>query len=68
MRKKISHLNKYIKKKFQNLSAIFTSWIRIRILNADPNPDPATQINANPCGPDPKPWVHDPTMPKINKK
>jgi len=27
------------------------SWIRIRILNADP--DPATQINADP---DPQPW------------
>jgi hypothetical protein len=26
-------------------------WIRIRNLNADPNLDPATQINA-----DPKPW------------
>ncbi len=28
------------------------SWIRIRNLNADPDPDPATQINADP---DPKP-------------
>ncbi len=35
------------------------SWIRIRIrnLNADPNPDPATQINADP---DPKPCAAGP--------
>jgi hypothetical protein len=26
------------------------SWIRIHNLNADPDPDPATQINADPCG------------------
>jgi hypothetical protein len=28
------------------------SWIRIRISNlyADPDPDPAAQINADPCG------------------
>ena len=31
------------------------SWIRIRNLNADPDSDPATQINADP---DPKPWFN----------
>ncbi len=29
-----------------------TSWIRIRIRNWNADPDPATQINA-----DPKPWI-----------
>jgi hypothetical protein len=26
------------------------SWIRLRIHNLNADPDPATQINANPCG------------------
>jgi hypothetical protein len=30
------------------------SWIRIRIRNLNADPDPATQINADP---DPKPWL-----------
>ncbi len=33
--------------------SFLSSWIRISILNADPDPDPATQINADP---DPQPW------------
>jgi hypothetical protein len=37
---------------FLFLWAFLPSWIRIRNLNADP--DPATQINADP---DPKPWL-----------
>ncbi len=28
----------------------FPSWIRIRNLYADPDPDPTDQINADPCG------------------
>jgi hypothetical protein len=33
--------------------SVLPSWIRIRNLNADPDPNPATQINAVP---DPQPW------------
>jgi hypothetical protein len=28
----------------------FSSWIRIRIPNADLDPDPGDQLNADPCG------------------
>ncbi len=34
---------------FYFLGAFFTSWIRIRNLYADPDPDPTAQINADPC-------------------
>jgi hypothetical protein len=39
------------------LNSFLPSWLRIRILNADP--DPATQINAEPCGSDPDPQPRD---------
>ncbi len=35
---------------FYFCGSFLPSWNRIRILNADPDPDPATQINADPCG------------------
>ncbi len=35
---------------FLFLWVILPSWIRICNLNADPEPDPATQNNADPCG------------------
>jgi hypothetical protein len=35
---------------FYFCGSFLPSWIRIRNLNADPDPDQATQINADPCG------------------
>jgi hypothetical protein len=35
---------------FYFCGSFLSSWIRIRNLNAVPDPDPATQINADPCG------------------
>jgi hypothetical protein len=35
---------------FDFVELFLPSWIRIRNLNADADPDPTTQINADPCG------------------
>jgi hypothetical protein len=35
---------------FYFCGSFLPSWIRIRNLNADPDTDPAPQINADPCG------------------
>jgi hypothetical protein len=35
---------------FYFCGSFLPSWIRIRISNLNADPDPATQINADPCG------------------
>jgi hypothetical protein len=35
---------------FYFCGSFLPSWIRIRIRNLNADPDPATQINADPCG------------------
>jgi hypothetical protein len=45
---------------FLLFGSFLPSWIRICNLYADPNPDPAAQINADPdTDLDPKPWLFE---------
>jgi hypothetical protein len=45
---------------FQLFGSFLPSWIRIRNLRADPDMDPAAQINADPCGSGSKTLLLDP--------
>ncbi len=44
--------NMNFSKKFYFCGSFLPSWIRIRIPNTDPDPDPLTRLN-----PDPQPWI-----------